>query len=110
MECISYLNDLIVEVNALKLMKENYNGTEKQQDIDLLIRKKEDLIYRCKSNLIKLSDNNICFRIYFHMLNGLNASRAVATVSQENFLKGIKPTSITSLWDYYRKLQKIIKV
>lgn len=110
MDCVKYLNDLTIEIETLDLIRKHCKDLQERDKLNLKIKEKEDLIYRCKYNLSKLSDTNICCRLYLHMLNGMSASRAIETVSEENYARGIKPTSITALWKYYKKLQKMIKV
>lgn len=110
MDTLTYLNDLTIEVETLDLIRKHCKDIQEMDKLNLKIKEKEDLIYRCKNNLSKLSDKNICCRLYLHMLDGLSVSKAIETVSQENYVKGIKPTSITALWKYYKKLQKMLKV
>lgn len=110
MDCITYINDLTIEIETLDLIKRNCKDIQKIDTIRLKIKEKEDLIYRCKDNLSKLSEENICCRLYIHMLNGLKPSQAVEKISEENISKGIKPTSLAGIWNYYKKLQKIIKL
>lgn len=107
MDCIPYINDLQVEIEILKDVAKNGNC-----DIDLVnkqIREKEMLIQKCKENLSKLSKNCIEYRLYLKILSGLTPSKAVAKVSEENYLNNIKPSSISILWEYYKNLKKILK-
>lgn len=110
MDCINYINDLTIEIETLDLIRQNCDDVEEKNKLNLKIKEKEDLVYRCKNNLSKLSDDNICCRIYVHMLNGLSPSKAVEKVAEENYIRGVKPTSVGRVWDnYYKKLKKIIK-
>ena len=43
------------------------------------------------------------------MLNGKTASQAVSEVADENYMNDIKPSSLSSIWVYYKNMQKIIK-
>lgn len=108
MECIKYINDLDIEINmlndALKDCREEkeYNNIEK-----ILIQKKEQM-KKYKENLSKLSSNQIEYRIYFKMLNGLSPTKAIEEVAEENYINGITPIDITTLWKkYYKKIKKI---
>lgn len=108
MECIKYINDLEIEIKMLEDLKGNIDCDEKE--IDEKISKKKELIERCKENLSKLSDNQICYRIYLYMLDGLKPSKAIEKVAEENFKNGVKPVDISTLWNkYYKKIKKIIK-
>ena len=108
MECIKYINDLELEIKILKDLKGNIDCDI--SEIDEKIQNKEQLIEKCKENLSKLSDNQICYRIYLHMLNGLKPSKAIEKVAEENYIKGIRPMEPTTLWiNYYKKIQKILK-
>lgn len=108
MECIKYINDLELEIKILKDLKGNIDCDI--SEIDEKIKAKEQLIEKCKDNLSKLSDNQICYRIYLHMLNGLNPSKAIEKVAEENYVNDVKPSSTQSLWLYYKKIKKILKL
>ena len=107
MDCIPYINDIYVEIKILQDVKKG--GNCDIQAIDKKINEKEQLLERCKENLSKVSCNKICYRIYLKMLNGLNASKALEEVAQENYHNGIKPTSVSNLWAYYKKMKKMLK-
>lgn len=106
MDCIPYINDLQIEINILKDVNQNNN-----KDIQKKIEEKEKLIEKCKDNLEKLSDNKICYRIYRYMLAGLNPSKAVEKVAEENYFNNVKPNSTKIIWtNYYRKVKDILLV
>lgn len=105
MECIKYINDLTLEIETLKKLKNTSNSSE----INKIILEKERIIAICKVNLSKLSSCNIEYRIYLYMLQGLSASKAVERVSNENYLNGTKPVDLSTLWKYYKKMKNIIK-
>lgn len=107
MECIKYINDLEIEIKILEDLKGNIDCDEKE--IEEKINRKKELIERCKENLSKLSDNQICYRIYLYILNGLSPSKAVEKVAEENYDNDIKPNSSRMLWHSYEKIKKIIK-
>lgn len=108
MDCIPYINDLVTEIKILKDVKANGNC-----DVDTInqkIEEKESLVNECKNNLSKLSNNQICYRIYLNMLNGLNPTQAIEKVAHENYINGVKPTDIPTIWkNYYKKMKKILK-
>ena len=107
MDCIPYINDLQIEIQILKDVKAN--GNCDLEKINEQINDKEKLIEKCKDNLSQLSDNQICYRLYLKMLNGLKPSRAIEEIANENFTNDIKPSDINSLWvNYYRKVKKIL--
>lgn len=107
MECIKYINDLETEIQILKDLKGNIDCDI--SEIEEKIKNKEQLIEKCKENLAKLSNDKICYRIYLHMLNGLNPSKAIEKVAEENYINDVKPASICVLWEYYKKIKKTIK-
>lgn len=107
MECIKYINDLELEIKILKDLKGNIDCDI--SEIDEKIKQKEQLIEKCKDNLSKLSDNQICYRIYLHMLNGMKPSKAIEKIADENYMNDIKPNSPSKLWEYYKKMKKILK-
>ena len=108
MECIKYINDLETEIQILKDLRGNIKCDV--SEIDEKIKNKEQLINKCKENISKLSDNQICYRIYLHMLNGLNPSKAVEKVAQENHINNTKPQDTTTIWKcYYKKMKNLLK-
>lgn len=107
MDCIPYINDLQIEIQILKDVKAN--GNCDLEKINEQINDKEKLIEKCKDNLSQLSENQICYRLYLKMLNGLKPSKAIEEIANENFANDIKPSDINSLWvNYYRKVKKIL--
>ena len=108
MDCIPYINDLQLEIQILKDVKANGNCDVSK--VEKQINDKQLLIEKCKYNLSKLSDNQICYRIYLNMLNGMSVSKSIDKVAEENGRIGIKPTDIQTLWvNYYRKIKKILQ-
>ena len=105
MECIAFINDLKLEIDTLKDLKNNSNSME----IDKIIAEKESIINTCKENLSKLSNHNIEYRIYLYILQGLCPSKAIEKISNENYLSNTKPVDISTLWKYYKKMKNIIK-
>lgn len=105
MECIPYIEDLKLEIETLKLIRTEENKYE----IDNKIKKKENLIKQCKENLENLSSNQICYRIYLKLLDGLTPNKAVEKVAEENYLKDLKPNTRNGVWNYYKKMKKILK-
>lgn len=109
MDCIPYINDLQTEIKILKDVRTNENCNI--EEIDKKILEKENLIEKCKENLSKLSDNQICYRIYLYILSGMKVSKAIEKVAEENYLKGITPSSEIGIYKYYYpKLKKILNV
>lgn len=107
MDCIPFINDLQIEIKILQDVKKG--GNCDVEAIEKRIYEKEQLLKKCKENLSKVSNNKICYRIYLKMLNGLNASKALEEVAEENYKNGIKPTSVSNLWTYYKKMKKMLK-
>lgn len=106
MECIKYINDLEIEIKILEDLKQKENSDE----IIKIIEEKKKIINRCKNNLKMLSEDQICYRIYLKILNGLSVSKAIHQVAEENYLNGTKPSSIAAIWEnYYPILKKILK-
>ena len=59
----------------------------------------------------KLSDNQVCYRIYLNILNGMSVSKAIEKVADENYINNVKPSSSETIWKYYYpNLKKIINV
>lgn len=103
MDCIPYINDLLLEIEMLE--KINNDDIE----INLKIKQKKDLIRECKENLSNLSKDNIEYRLYVNILHGLSPTKAVEKVAEENYYNNKKPTSISRIWEYYKKMQKKVK-
>lgn len=104
MDCIPYINDLLIEIDTLE--KINNNNPE----INNKIEKKRELIEQCRDNLSKLSMNSIEYRLYLKILNGKTPTQAVNEIADENFKNDIRPNGTTQIWKYYKKIKKIIKV
>lgn len=107
-ECIPYINDLYLEIQILKAIKQN-----DKCDIDNInkqIKEKENILIRCRNNLEKLSNNQIYYKLYLNLLNGLTPSQSVEKVAQDNYLQGIKPSSVSKIWEYYKKMKKMIEI
>lgn len=106
--CISFINDLQVEIEILKnmeLVEENKIILIRKQ-----IEEKKALVKSFEDNLKKLSKNSIEYRLYLCFLNGMTPSRAVSEVAKENYLNDIKPSSERAIWkNYYPKLKKILE-
>lgn len=106
MENIAYINDLIIEIEILKNLRDNSkNNIEKIEEI---IVDKENTLNKCKENLKKLSNNQIEYRLYLKMLNGKTVSQAVDEIANENYINDIKPNSTAGIWLHYKKLKKLI--
>lgn len=111
MECIKYINDLELEIQMLNDLKENrLNDNQDCSEFDEKIQQKQELIDKCKLNLEKISNNQICYKLYLNMLNGMSPSQAVSKVAEDNYINGIKPTEVRNIWGtYYKKLKKELK-
>lgn len=105
MDCIPYINDLQLEINTLKELQLSRSDNQIQKQI----LEKEQLVEKCKKNLEKLSINKIEYRLYLALLSGLNPNKAVEKIANENYVNDIKPSSTSGIWNYYSKLQKILK-
>lgn len=105
MDCISYINDLIIEIDILKKLDNN------NPEIINKINEKEKLLEECKFNLSKLSKNSIEYRIYLYYLNGMSINKAIQKVADENYKNDIKPFTERAIYkNYYKNLKKFIKV
>ena len=106
--CIKYINDLELEIKILENIKQSKKNDDSEINKEIL--NKKQLLEECKINLSKLSDNQICYRLYLHILNGMTPSRAVEKISEENSIRGIKPTDPSTIWkNYYKKMKKYLK-
>ena len=110
MDCISYINDLKIEIDMLKDSLQDCKEEREYINISRLIKSKEELINKYKDNLSKLSLNSIEYRLYFKILNRKNPTQAVKEVADENYMNDIKPNSIKQIWNYYKNLKKSIKL
>lgn len=108
MDCISYINDLQIEIRILKDVKAH--GNCDINAVDKKIEEKENLIDKCRDNLSKLSNKNIEYRLYRYILNGFSPTQAVEKVADENYQNDIKPSSPNKIWTkYYKNLKKVIE-
>lgn len=103
MDCIPYINDLLIEIDTLEKINNN------NPKINEKIQEKRFLIEKCKSNLNRLSNNKIEYRLYLKIINGLKPSKAVEEIANENYRDGIKPTDVSTIWkNYYKKIKKFL--
>lgn len=106
MDLVPLIEDLKLEINMLNDLKTDANNLT----IEEKITEKNKIMSNIKSNLKKLSGQQICYRLYLHILSGMTPSQAVAKVSEENIINDIRPSSLTSIWKYYKELKKNIKL
>lgn len=109
MDCIPYINDLVIEIRILKEIKKSDMTRSRVDGIDKLIYDKERIINKCKKNLQRLSDNQICYRLYLKMLNGMSPTKAVESIANENYYRNLKPTATSKLWKYYKNVKNVVK-
>ena len=108
MDCIPYINDLMVEIDMLKELKKSETNKSKIENMDKLIKSKMILISECKDSINRLSNYQICYKIYLNLLSGLRPTKAVEKVADENYYNDIKPSSVSKIWDYYKKMKKLL--
>lgn len=102
MDCIPYINDLLIEIDMLKKLD---NG---DVEIKHKIFQKEKIIDECKKNLSKLSNHKIEYRLYLYILEGLNPTKAVKKIADENYINDISPMDVSSIWRKYQKMNEIL--
>ena len=79
MDCIPYINDLMIEIDIL----EKFDSSDSK--VINKINEKKNLLEECKINLSKLSKNSIEYRIYLYYLNGMSINKAIQKVADENY-------------------------
>ena len=104
MDCISYVNDLLIEIDILNKINND------DIDIQKKIKEKQKKTKLVKATLSKLSLTSIEYRLYLKILNGKTPTQAVNEVADENFASDIKPNGTTQIWKYYKKIKKMLKV
>lgn len=109
MECIKYINDLTIEISILEDIKNNCNDILKNNEITNTLNIKKEQLEDYKNKLNKLSNNQICYRLYSKILNGESLTKAVESVAEENYLNNIKPNSVSAIWRYYKKMKKYLE-
>ena len=104
MEEIKYIENLERQIEELK-------NEVSSKELEVEIKRKQLILDRCKDNLTKLSDNQVCYRIYVYILNGFSVTKAIEKVAEENFFNDEKPTTSNTIWKYYYpKLKKMLNV
>lgn len=106
MDCIPYINDLILEIKILEDIKKDASCDIEK--INNQINAKKQLVEQCKSNLSKLSKNKIEYRLYLYILNGLKPTKAVKKIADENYINDITPADVSSIWRKYQKMNEIL--
>ena len=95
MDCIKYITNLETEIKVLEDIKIDTDCDV--QEINEKINRKRAILNRCKKNLENLADDEICYRIYVYLLDGMSATKAIEKVAEENFFKNIKPATAQTL-------------
>ena len=105
MDAIPYISDLIQEIRILNNLKNDKNTV----DINEKIYSKQKQINDIKQALSELSNNQICYKLYLYILNGMSPTKAIEKISEKNMINGIKPTDTSTLWkNYYKKIKKYL--
>ena len=102
MDCISYVNDLLIEIDILNKINND------DVDIQKKIKETQKKIEMVKDNLSKISINSIEYRLYLKILNGKTPTQAVNEVADLNFNNDIKPHGTTQIGKYYKKIKIFI--
>lgn len=109
MDCVKYINDLAVEIEILKELRDGLDSN--QTELEERIRRKTLILENCQKNLEKFSEDKICYRIYVKILNGYSLSKAIDKVAEENYINNVRPCHPYTIWkNYYPKMKKILKV
>ena len=101
-----------LKVIKSELERESIKENKNQKYIDELIKNKEELenyIEKYKENLSQLDD--IEARIYYKIVyEGINPTKAIDIIAEENYLNDKKPTSSGHIFrEFYPKVKKMIK-
>lgn len=105
MECLKYINDLKLEIQMLEDLKNDINSNE----INKKINEKMEIISKCKTNLDKLSNEKVEYKLYLCLLNNMSPTQAVEKVANDNYINDIKPTSTQAIWRIYTKMKNFLK-
>lgn len=100
-----------LEVIDIELERESNKKQANQEQIDKLVKQKEDLqsyIDKYKLNLSQLDD--LSARIYYKIAyEGLNPMKAIDKVAEENYLNDKKPTSNNYIFrTIYPKIKELL--
>lgn len=103
MDCIPYINDLLIEIKMLEELNSDDDNIKNK------IHEKQSQIKRIRQNLANLSLNSIEYRLYLKLLNGLKPTKAISEIATENYQNDIKPAEESIIWKkYYKNLKKIL--
>lgn len=81
---------------------------DKLESINKEISHLEDLKKTYLDNLSKM--DGIEYRLYSYILKGLNPTKAISKVAEENYLRDIKPATERGIAKYYNNMKKICKL
>ena len=104
------IKDIEIEIKVLKEELERLNekpiiNVLKIVEIKKDIAKLEKIIMTYQEQLLKLE--GVPARIYYKIIyEGMNITKAVESIAEENFKKNIKPHSNSAIWKYYKKYVK----
>ena len=108
---INFTNDFICSIEELKSLKKYYeleyhrtNNEKFQINFEKIERYLNEYY-----NILEKIENSTELKLYKYLNLGLTPSKAVEKVANENYLNNLKPTSLSNIWNHYKKLQKILK-
>ncbi len=82
----------------LKKLEKRISSIEREIDY---LEDKQETYY---DNLSKM--DGIEYRLYFYIVQGIKPTKAIEKVAEENYMKGIKPTTERGIMPYYKNMKK----
>lgn len=106
-----YLKDVIWSIEDLEKLEKFY-ALEFNRTSNIEFQKKRLQIHKYLQDyqeMLEKLDSSIELRIYKYLKHGLNPSKTVKKVAEENYLNDVSPFSEPQIWRYYKKVEKLMK-
>ena len=103
------IKDIIWSIEDLEHLA-NYYALEyqrtNQSEFQIKLNEISDYLQKYYDIVDKL-ESSIELKLYKYLKQGYSPTKAVEKVAEENYLNDIIPSSLPTIWRYYKKLKKI---
>lgn len=110
MNVIPVIENLRIEIGILEKIRDSSTKPKEICTLNQQISIKSKVLNECLYKLSNMPQNTVEYRLYTKLINGMNPSKAIEEIAEENYIDNIKPTSSRAIWDIYnKKIKKILK-
>ena len=95
----------VILFGVMKIEYERTQNEEFKKNIDEIVKYLDEY-----NEIIDKLESSIEIRIFKYLIKGYSPTKTVNKIAEENYLNGLKPISLTSIWGKYKKVKKFIKL